>query len=229
VFADRASAACASKGVPHLRRNYFVFLALLAALTIIVWAGIYNFLKHRQDRQRQQATQAVLVQEPPSQGPDTAQAAALQGKPAPDFTLEDTTGKKISLASYKGKAVVVNFWATWCAPCKVETPWLIALHEQYAPKGLEILGVSADLLDDDDKPRLAQEKADIVKFATNAHMNYPVLLNGDSISQHYGGVDALPTSFFIDRKGTVVASTIGLVPRDEVEADMKKALAGGGE
>jgi thiol-disulfide isomerase/thioredoxin len=213
----------------HLRRNYFVFLAMLAALTVIVWAGIYNFLKHRQDRERAQAPQAVLVPDAPSQEPDNAAPSPLQGKPAPNFTLEDTSGKKVSLASYKGRAVVVNFWATWCAPCKVETPWLIALHEQYAPKGLEILGVSADLLDDDDKARLAQEKADIAKFATNAHMNYPVLLDGDSISQHYGGVDALPTSFFIDRKGTVVASTIGLVPRDEVEADMKKALAGGAE
>ena len=136
---------------------------------------------------------------------------AACNKPAPAFTLEDLSGKKVSLASYKGKAVLINFWATWCGPCKIETPWLVELRDQYAAKGFEVLGISTegDDLPADDKAGWAQQKADIAKFVKAEKMPYPVLIDGDSLTKPYGGLDAMPTSFYVDRSGTVVAVADG--------------------
>jgi cytochrome c biogenesis protein CcmG/thiol:disulfide interchange protein DsbE len=92
---------------------------------------------------------------------------------------------------------------------------------------LEIIGVSADDLDKDDPAKLFTEKRDIADFANKMHMNYPILIDAQSIEDSYGGLDALPTTFFIDRNGRIVASTIGLAPRDAIEADIKKAIASG--
>jgi peroxiredoxin len=211
-----------------VKRNIVVPVLVLAALILMGWAGISNYQHRKQQQEQMQKMQAVLVPNAPTQSDVASEMdsykSPLIGKPAPDFTLEDLSGKKVSLSSYKGKAVVLDFWATWCAPCKVEIPWFIKLHEQYAAQGLEILGVSADDLDKDDKAKLAQDKADIAKFAGGMHINYPVLIDADSIAKPYGGLDALPTTFFIDRNGKVVASTLGLAGRDEIEANIKKAL-----
>jgi cytochrome c biogenesis protein CcmG/thiol:disulfide interchange protein DsbE len=134
------------------------------------------------------------------------------------------SGKKVSLAGYKGKALLINFWATWCAPCKIETPWLIELRDQYADKGFEIIGVSADDIDRGDPQKFDTEKKDIAKFVQQMHMDYPVLIDGDSLSQSYGGLDSLPTSFFVNRDGTIVATQLGLTSKDEIEGNIKKAL-----
>jgi len=168
------------------------------------------------------AAQAQLV-------PDAAGGAAqflspLKGQPAPGFTLEDLSGNKVSLAGYKGKAVLLNFWATWCGPCKIETPWLIELRNQYAAQGFEILGISVDDIDRDDPAKLSGEKQEIARFVQQMHMPYPVLIDGDSLSKPYGGLDALPASFFVDRNGTVVASQLGLTSKAEIEANIRKAL-----
>jgi peroxiredoxin len=210
-----------------LKRNQFIFLLVLVALFVMIWSGVYNYLSRKQAEERRRSSQAVLVPDSSNGSQQQDQGTvSLEGKPAPNFTLVDLQGRKVSLADYKGKAVLVNFWATWCAPCKVEIPWFTKLHDQYAAKGFEILGVSNDDLDKDDQPKLREEKAAIGKFVADMHMNYPVLLDADSIAQHYGGVDSLPTSFFVDRNGVVVAQTIGLVSRDEVEANIQKALGG---
>jgi len=148
----------------------------------------------------------------------------LKGKAAPGFALEDLSGKKVTLASYKGKAVLINFWATWCAPCKIETPWLIELRNKYAAQGFEVLGISADDLDKDDKQKLSEEKKEIAHFAEQMHIPYPVLIDGDSVSTPYDGLDSLPVSYFVDRNGTVVAAQMGLTSKEEIEADIKKAL-----
>jgi cytochrome c biogenesis protein CcmG/thiol:disulfide interchange protein DsbE len=211
-------------------------LLVLATLALMLWAGVANYHRRKAEQEKLRQLQAVLTPVAPASSGDAAAPAPeeeekspLEGKSAPGFALENLQGQKVSLASYKGKAVLVNFMATWCAPCKVETPWLIKLHDQYASQGFEILGVSTDDLDKDDKKKMAEDKSDIAKFVANMHIDYPVLIDGDSISHPYGGIDALPTSFFVDRSGKVVAATVGLRDRDELEANIKKALASGGE
>ena len=158
--------------------------------------------------------------------PGTAQASLnpLIGKAAPQFSLEDLSGKKVSLGDYKGKALLINFWATWCGPCKVETPWLVDLRNQYAAKGFEVLGVSTDDIDRDDAKMLGTEKKEIADFVQRMHMPYPVLIEGDKLSKPYGGLDAMPTSFFVDRNGKIVAATMGISSKDDIEANIKKAL-----
>jgi peroxiredoxin len=137
-----------------------------------------------------------------------------KGHMAPDFTLKDISGKTVKLSDYKGKAVVLNFWATWCPPCKTEIPWFEDLAEKYRAQGLEVLGVAMD--DASDK--------DIASFAQEMKMNYPVLLGKEETSSLYGGVDMLPTTFYIDRNGKITDHVLGLVSRKEIEDNAVKAL-----
>jgi cytochrome c biogenesis protein CcmG/thiol:disulfide interchange protein DsbE len=208
-----------------VRRNTLVLAAVLAILAIFAWAGWANWEYRRQAAERRLASAARGELVPSATGGEMQYISPLAGKPAPDFALEDLSGKKVSLASYKGKVVLINFWATWCAPCKIETPWLVELRNQYAPQGFEILGISADDFDMDNPQKLSEEKKDVARFVQQQHMPYPVLIDGDALSQPYGGLDSLPTSFFVDRKGTVVATQIGLTSKDEIEANIRKALA----
>jgi thiol-disulfide isomerase/thioredoxin len=196
---------------------------MLFILAVFAWAGWANFEYRKQAAERAlaSATKGELVVD----AAGTAEyVSPLKGKAAPPFALEDLSGKKVSLADYKGKAVLVNFWATWCAPCKIETPWLVELRNQYAGQGFEILGVSADDIDLDDAKKLADEKKEIARSAEQLHISYPVLIDGGSLDKDYGGLDELPMSFFIDRKGTVVAVQMGLTSKDDMEGNIKKAL-----
>ncbi len=209
-----------------MKRNTIVLFAVLCILAIFGWAGWANWQYRQQAAEKLLASAAKgeLVPDPTSGAPKYQ--SPFMGKPAPAFALEDLSGKKVSLASYKGKAVLVNFWATWCGPCKVETPWLIELRNKYAGQGFEILGISTegDDLKKDDKAGWAKDKAAIAKFVATEKVPYPILVDGDSLSQAYGGLDAMPTSFFVDRKGTVVAAQMGLTSESDIEANIKKAL-----
>ncbi len=207
-----------------MKRNTLVVTAVLFILAVFAWSGWANWEYRKQARERllAMAPQAELVADADGGAPQYV--TPLQGKPAPPFTLEDLSGEKRSLASYKGKAVLINFWATWCAPCKIETPWLIELRNQYAAQGLEVLGISMDDIDRGDAQKLSDEKRQIARFVQQEHMPYPVLIDGDSISQPYGGLDALPASFFVDRNGVVVAAQLGLTSKAEIEANIRKAL-----
>lgn len=224
-----------------MRRNVLVLVAMVTALALMIAAGVMNYRQRRREQQaRGQAVQLRLIPangdatagtvDDTGQGDSVAASEApytspLNGKPAPGFTLQDLTGKQVSLASYKGRPVVVDFWATWCEPCKVEIPWFEKLHDQYAKDGLEILGVSTDDVDRDDPAKLFTQKQDISAFVTKMHMNYPVLLSAEPVEDAYR-IDATPTTFFIDRNGKIVASTVGLASRDEIEADIRKAIGG---
>lgn len=208
-----------------MKRNSIVVSIVLLLLAAFAWAGWANWEYRRQAAEKRLAMVAKAELVANSSGDVPKFASPLMNNPAPDFALEDLSGKKVSLASYRGKAVLINFWATWCGPCKIETPWLVELRNQYASQGFEILGVSTDDLDPDDKKMLAQEKRDIAKFAEQERMLYPVLIDGASISTPYGGLDALPTSYFVDRKGKVVAAQLGLTSKDDIEGNIRKALA----
>ncbi len=148
-------------------------------------------------------------------GTDHASAVAGYGKPAPDFTLETLDGKSMSLSSLRGKAVLVNFWATWCGPCKIETPWLVELQKQYGGQGLQVVGVAMD----------DSGKDEISRFAKEMGMNYPVLLGKEAVGDAYGGIPALPESFFVGRDGKIVDRIIGLRDRQDIEDSVKKALS----
>ena len=219
-----------------MKRNILVLAAMVAALTLMIAAGIVNF-EHRRKAElaRMRGPQMTLVPDNGSAGAspgaadaegDMDNASALDGKVAPALTLADLNGNKVSLTNYKGRPLVVDFWATWCGPCKVEIPWFEKLHEQYASQGLEILGVSTDDLDRDDPAKMFTQKRDIADFVSKMHMNYPVLLGEDAVEDKWG-IDAMPTTFFIDRNGKIVASTIGLAPREVIEEDIRKAIASG--
>lgn len=136
------------------------------------------------------------------------------GTPAPDFTLESIDGKTVSLSEFKGKAVLVNFWATWCGPCKIETPWLVELQKEYGSQGLQIVGVAMD----------ESGKDEIARFAKDMGMNYPVLLGKEAVGEAYGGVPALPQSFFVGRDGKIVDKILGIEGKAEIEIAIKKAL-----
>jgi cytochrome c biogenesis protein CcmG/thiol:disulfide interchange protein DsbE len=206
-----------------VKRNTLVLTAVLFILATFAWAGWANWEYRRQvaDRLQASAPQGGLVLDA-SGAPQYI--TPLQGKPAPPFTLEDLTGKKVSLADFKGKALAINFWATWCAPCKIETPWLIDLRNQYAAQGFEVLAISADDIDRKDPRKLNNEKQEIARFVQRMRMPYPVLIDGDSISKAYDGLDALPTTFFLDRNGVVVAAQMGMTTKDELERNIRKAL-----
>ena len=133
---------------------------------------------------------------------------------APDFTLDSLDGKSMRLSDLRGKAVLLNFWATWCGPCKIEMPWFVDLQNQYGAQGLQIVGVAMD----------DSSKEDIAKFAKEMGVNYPVLIGKEAVGDEYGGVPALPESFFISRDGKIVDKIIGLKGKAEIEDAIKKAL-----
>jgi peroxiredoxin len=137
-----------------------------------------------------------------------------QSSLAPDFSLESLDGKTMRLSDLRGKAVLLNFWATWCGPCKIEMPWFVELQNRYASQGLQILGVAMD----------DASKEDIGKFAKEMGVNYPILIGKESVGDQYGGVPALPESFLISRDGKIVDKIIGLRGKAEIEDSVKKAL-----
>jgi len=210
-----------------IRRNRIVLFATLFILAGFAWAGWANWEYRQQAAARLLATEARGELVPDPSGGAAIYISPLTGRMAPAFVLKDLSGKNVSLASYRGKAVLINFWATWCAPCKIETPWLVELRNKYAHQGFEILGIDTegDDLKPDDKAGWDKTHAEVAKFVQQEKISYPILFNGDSLSTPYGGLDELPTSFFVNRKGTVVAAQVGLTSESDLEAKIKKALA----
>ena len=133
---------------------------------------------------------------------------------APPFELKTLDGHTLNLSDFRGKVVVLNFWATWCAPCRVETPWLVELYRQYQQRGLEIVGISMD--DGGTHP--------VEKFVQEMNVNYPVLMGSNSVTDSYGGLRFLPQTFFIDRDGRIERHTMGLTSRSDLEDDIKHLL-----
>ena len=125
---------------------------------------------------------------------------ATERKAAPDFTLKDADGKVVRLSDYRGKVVLLDFWATWCGPCKIEIPWFMEFQRKYKDQGLVVLGVSMD----DDGWKV------INPFVAEHKINYRIVLGDDATGSLYGGVDALPMTLVIDRDGRIAAVHVGL-------------------
>lgn len=176
-----------------MKRNIVIFGLLIVVIAGMILAGKFR---------------------PPS-SPDRFDQANFKGKPAPDFELETLEGQKIKLSDYRGKAVVLNFWATWCAPCKAEMPWFVDLQQRYAEQGLQIIGVAMD----------DASKEDIAKFARDLGVNYPILLGKEEVAAKYGDVQFLPTTFYIDRAGNLMDRVFGFTERRHIEDSVQKALA----
>jgi thiol-disulfide isomerase/thioredoxin len=146
-----------------------------------------------------------------------------ESKPEPDLTLKDLDGKDVSLESLKGKVVLVNFWATWCEPCKIEIPELIELQQEYGPKGFTVLGIA---MDDEGRSAVApfvhKEKFDT--DAGKSTMNYPIVIGNDAAGDKFGGLLGYPTSILLSRDGKQVKHITGIITRDDIVKSIQEQL-----
>jgi len=145
------------------------------------------------------------------------------GEPAPEVTLKDLDGNDAKLNQYKGKVVLVNFWATWCDPCYIEIPWLIEMQQKYEAKGFTVLGIS---MDEEGKsavaPFLAKERFNV--NGQKLPMNYPIVIGNDEVADKFGGLLGYPTSFLISRDGKVVKKVQGLISYEELTRAIESQL-----
>jgi thiol-disulfide isomerase/thioredoxin len=146
-----------------------------------------------------------------------------ESKPEPDLTLKDLDGKDVTLASLKGKVVLVNFWATWCEPCKIEIPELIELQQEYGPKGFTVLGIA---MDDEGRSAVAPfvQKEQFETGGGKSTMNYPIVIGNDAAGDKFGGLLGYPTSVLLSRDGKQVKRITGLITRDDVAKAIQAQL-----
>lgn len=178
-------------------------VAILGFAIVVIAAMLFVGSNVARKRQAEAARTGALV---PGQ---------VAGKVAPDFTVKTLDGKTLKLSELRGHAVVLNFWATWCPPCKMELPWFVDLQKKYGPQGLQIVGISED----------EGGKDKVAAFVKEMGVNYPIAMDDVNVSEKYGDVEDLPTTFYIDRNGKIVEFAMGLVDRSEIEDKMKAALA----
>ena len=139
--------------------------------------------------------------------------AASEGPAKMNFTLKDHNGAAVKLADYKGKVVLLNFWATWCGPCKMEIPGFIQLQDAYRDKGFVILGVAVE-----DTPEAVRA------FSADAKMNYPLAMVQDDLEDAYGPIYGLPMSYFIARDGSICKKHLGPITKEQAEQEIKSLL-----
>jgi cytochrome c biogenesis protein CcmG/thiol:disulfide interchange protein DsbE len=132
---------------------------------------------------------------------------------APGFSLTDLDGKPLDLANYRGKVVLLNFWATWCAPCRGEIPQFVDFQNTYGPQGLQLIGIS---MDDDAKP--------VHEFYQQFKMNYPVAVGNANLAESYGGILGLPVTFLIGRDGRIAAKYVGATDMTALQQKIQSLL-----
>lgn len=148
-------------------------------------------------------------------GPRLVFAAPETRKAAPDFTLNDAAGAPVRLSEFRGKVVLLSFWATWCVPCRTEIPWFIEFQKAYRERGLVVLGVSLD--DDGWKP--------VKPYIQEMKIDYPVMIADKDTALSYGGLNSIPVTLIIDKAGRIAVTHLGLCPKDEYEAAIHSMLA----
>jgi cytochrome c-type biogenesis protein len=156
-------------------------------------------------------------------GPTSIENDKSIGMPIPSLTLQDLDGKNVSLSDYKGKVVLVNFWATWCIPCRVEIPWLIEMQQMYSTKGFTVLGLA---MDEGGKssvaPFVARERFEV--NGQQVPMSYPILIGNDTAAEKFGGLFGYPSSVLISRDGKQIRHITGLISYEEITKAIKSQL-----
>jgi thiol-disulfide isomerase/thioredoxin len=177
---------------------------LLIIVTVVVLIGVTIY-----------ADKATRVSVKAKDAGNVSKLDLSAGTPEPDVTFKDLDGKDVRLDAYKGKVVLVNFWATWCEPCQIEIPWLIEMQQKYSSKGFTILGVDVD--DESNKDVSAYVSKEV--FNVNGQklpMNYPIMRGNDAVADKFGGLLGYPTSFLISRDGKIVKKVQGLISYEEI-------------
>jgi peroxiredoxin len=146
--------------------------------------------------------------------PGTAQQPSLIGRQAPRFVRPDLKGRRIDLDDYRGKVVLLNFWATWCAPCRVELPTFSSWQGRYGAEGLQVTAVA---MDDDSAP--------VAKAARKLHLSFPVLMGDEKLGSDYGGVLGLPVTYLIGRDGKIAARFAGETGLEQMESKVRELLS----
>jgi peroxiredoxin len=148
--------------------------------------------------------------------PRTPPVVAVEDRqPAPDFTLRDTRGATVRLADYRGKVVLLDFWATWCVPCKVEIPWFKEFGRDYQQRGFAVLGVTLD-----------SDRDVVTQYAARQKIAYRILLGDELTVRQYGGVHALPEMLLIDREGRIATRHVGVSSKTDYEREILELLGG---
>jgi thiol-disulfide isomerase/thioredoxin len=192
----------------------YIQIALIATAAVAVVAGVSLILHHKRGAAGIRSVSAAPSPAAPATDSNSTVIRFVKNpETAPPFQAKDIQGRAVTKASWSGKVVLVNFWATWCPPCREEIPELFALKKQYGDR-LEIIGIS----EDDDSP----EK--VLKFAQQKGMTYPIVMYTPELVASYGGVPALPTSFLIDTQGRVVQKHSGLYPIESYQQEIRALL-----
>jgi peroxiredoxin len=146
--------------------------------------------------------------------PAAPHQAIQEPSPAPQFALKELSGKSVSLSDYKGKVVLLNFWATWCVPCRAEIPDLVRLQKEYQSRGLQILGITYP----------AYTRRGVQQIVDRLKINYPILLADRSFADMYGVEEVLPTTIVIDREGKIRGRILGIMEAEEFDQSVKPLL-----
>lgn len=197
-------------------------MTMAAGIALVAWSGWQNLRQRHTLLQVQQDRRVDLIPDTQSAaGDDFGGESKLKGRPAPAFTLPDLDGKKVSLSDFKGHPLLINYWGTYCAPCKIEMPWLQEFSKKYAGDGFQVVGITYDSEVGHDT---------IARDTKQLGVTYPILLSDAKAEKDYlSNSEVLPMSFYVDKAGKVIEVSAGLGSKDQLEAMVKEIIVAGGK